>query len=101
MCGEPVMAPRIARFLLQRCKSVAPCAGVFKGEERMSRRALGCAVAALAMAVGGAGSAQAQETRAALDPALVQGRGASVPFAEQEAENAATTGERLSKSATG
>ncbi|NUT05186.1 MAG: mycodextranase [Hamadaea sp.] len=31
-------------------------------------------------------------TRAALDPALVAGRGAAVPFAEQEAENAATTG---------
>ncbi|MEV4314823.1 glycosyl hydrolase family 28-related protein [Actinocrispum sp. NPDC049592] len=31
-------------------------------------------------------------TRAALDPALVAGRGANVEFAEQEAENAATTG---------
>jgi hypothetical protein len=31
-------------------------------------------------------------TRAALDPALVAGRGADVDFAEQEAENAATTG---------
>jgi len=31
-------------------------------------------------------------TRAALDPALVAGRGASVGFAEQEAENAATNG---------
>jgi hypothetical protein len=31
-------------------------------------------------------------TRAALDPALVAGRGASVAFAEQEAENAATNG---------
>ncbi|MGW2588677.1 glycosyl hydrolase family 28-related protein [Streptomyces sp. NPDC001515] len=31
-------------------------------------------------------------TRAALDPALVAGRGAKVPFVEQEAENAATTG---------
>ncbi|MEU1471311.1 glycosyl hydrolase family 28-related protein [Streptomyces sp. NPDC005761] len=31
-------------------------------------------------------------TRAALDPALVAGRGASVAFAEQEAENAATDG---------
>ncbi|MEW9548195.1 glycosyl hydrolase family 28-related protein [Nonomuraea sp. NPDC050783] len=31
-------------------------------------------------------------TRAALDPALVAGRGAAVPFAEQEAENAATDG---------
>lgn len=32
-------------------------------------------------------------TRAALDPALVAGRGADVPFLEQEAENAATIGE--------
>lgn len=31
-------------------------------------------------------------TRAALDPALVEGRGARVGFAEQEAENAATSG---------
>ncbi|MHA6758730.1 glycosyl hydrolase family 28-related protein [Streptacidiphilus sp. PAMC 29251] len=31
-------------------------------------------------------------TRAALDPSLVAGRGATVGFAEQEAENAATTG---------
>ncbi|MFC5290364.1 glycosyl hydrolase family 28-related protein [Actinokineospora guangxiensis] len=31
-------------------------------------------------------------TRAALDPALVAGRGAQVPFLEQEAENARTTG---------
>ena len=31
-------------------------------------------------------------TRAALDPALVAGRGADVPFLEQEAENARTTG---------
>ena len=69
----------------------------------MSRRGLGSALvmAALATVVGGAGSAQAQETRAALDPALVEGRGARVAFAEQEAENAATTGERLSASATG
>lgn len=31
-------------------------------------------------------------TRAALDPALVEGRGADVPFLEQEAENAVTDG---------
>ncbi|MFI8161338.1 glycosyl hydrolase family 28-related protein [Streptomyces microflavus] len=31
-------------------------------------------------------------TRAALDPALVEGRGADVPFVEQEAESAATNG---------
>jgi hypothetical protein len=59
------------------------------------------AVAAVAVSVvvgGGAGTALAGTaqpavvTRAALDPSLVAGRGASVAFAEQEAENAATTG---------
>jgi hypothetical protein len=54
------------------------------------------------MAGGGASTAFADEsahagsapvvTRAALDPSLVTGRGASVDFAEQEAENAATNG---------
>ena len=34
-------------------------------------------------------------TRAGLDPALVQGRGATVPFVEHEAENAVFTGERI------
>jgi len=42
-------------------------------------------------ALAGAGGATAV-TRAALAPALVAGRGASVDFAEQEAENAATNG---------
>src|SRR4051812_27145897 len=37
----------------------------------------------------------AKVTRAALDPSLVAGRGASVPFVEQEAENAVTNGDRL------
>ena len=59
------------------------------------------AAAGLITALGAAGTAQAQETRAALDPALVQGRGATVPFAEQEAENAVHTGELLSARATG
>jgi hypothetical protein len=54
------------------------------------------------MAIGGAGTAIAGAggqtggtpvvTRAALDPALVAGRGASVNFVEQEAENARTNG---------
>ena len=61
--------------------------------------------AALGLSVvvgGGAGTASAEVgahavplpvvTRAALDPSLVTGRGASVDFAEQEAENAATNG---------
>ncbi|RZU20198.1 pectate lyase-like protein [Kribbella rubisoli] len=34
-------------------------------------------------------------TRAGLDPALVAGRGAHVPFVEQEAENAVFTGEKI------
>ncbi|MEU4190350.1 glycosyl hydrolase family 28-related protein [Kribbella sp. NPDC026611] len=34
-------------------------------------------------------------TRAGLDPALVAGRGAEVPFVEQEAENAVFTGEKI------
>ena len=42
-----------------------------------------------------------RETRAALDPALVEGRGATVAFAEQEAEFAVHTGELLSASASG
>ncbi|WP_036327517.1 glycosyl hydrolase family 28-related protein [Microbispora sp. ATCC PTA-5024] len=42
--------------------------------------------------VTGAGAASPAVTRAALDPALVAGRGASVDFAEQEAEKAATNG---------
>ncbi|TCM51210.1 glycosyl hydrolase family 28-related protein [Kribbella sp. VKM Ac-2568] len=37
-------------------------------------------------------------TRAGLDPALVQGRGAAVPFVEQEAESAFTTGEKIGPS---
>jgi len=45
------------------------------------------------VAVAGAHSAVVPVvTRAALDPSLVAGRGASVDFAEQEAENAATNG---------
>ena len=64
-------------------------------------RGLVGALAAAALMVVGAGSAQAQETRAALDPALVEGRGARVAFAEQEAENARTDGELLSAGASG
>ncbi|MFF2369488.1 glycosyl hydrolase family 28-related protein [Agromyces sp. NPDC058110] len=67
------------------------------------RRRTAAAVAILALAVGGAVSGPLAAsaappkpapvvTRAALDPALVQGRGADVPFLEQEAENAKTTG---------
>jgi hypothetical protein len=56
-------------------------------------------VAGLSLMLGGAQSAFAGVhastpvvTRAALDPALVAGRGAIVDFAEQEAENATTNG---------
>ncbi|ROP39132.1 glycosyl hydrolase family 28-related protein [Saccharothrix texasensis] len=51
------------------------------------------AVAAAGLAVPAADAAPAPVvTRAALDPALVAGRGADVAFVEQEAENATTTG---------
>jgi hypothetical protein len=74
---------------------------------RWSRRpsrwvAAAVAVGLTVLAGGGAGTAFAQAnehdaaapvvTRAALDPSLVTGRGASVDFIEQEAENAATNG---------
>lgn len=61
-------------------------------------------LAAAAAAVTPAQAAPApapRETRAALDPALVEGRGATVAFAEQEAEFAVHTGEPLSAAATG
>ena len=65
----------------------------------MSKAALTAAIAAgVALAVGATGAAYAHKpetikgTRAALDPALVAGRGASVAFTEQEAETAATNG---------
>ncbi|MFI6481171.1 glycosyl hydrolase family 28-related protein [Nonomuraea sp. NPDC050663] len=62
-------------------------------------RALATVLTAAAVLVAGTPPAVAQAratapvvTRAALDPALVAGRGAPVAFAEQEAENAATSG---------
>ncbi len=74
----------------------------------MARRPIGpsrwaavatASVASLSLMLGGAQSAFAGVdgstpvvTRAALDPALVAGRGATVDFAEQEAENATTDG---------
>jgi hypothetical protein len=55
------------------------------------------AIPAVASAAGSSGPAPTVRTptavtRAALDPALVAGRGASVKFVEQEAENAVTNG---------
>ncbi|MCU1675530.1 MAG: hypothetical protein JWM93_288 [Frankiales bacterium] len=54
--------------------------------------ALSLAVPAAASAVAPAVVPAGVETRAALAPSLVAGRGADVAFAEQEAENAVTTG---------
>ena len=45
------------------------------------------------IASGGSSPRPGVETVAALDPALTSGRGATVPFVEQEAENATSTGE--------
>ncbi|WP_395242994.1 glycosyl hydrolase family 28-related protein [Agromyces sp. MMS24-K17] len=67
---------------------------------------LACAVAAAGVLIPAAGAAAAEPapppapvvTRAALDPALVAGRGADVPFLEQEAEHAVTTGTVLAPS---
>ncbi|MEV6108777.1 glycosyl hydrolase family 28-related protein [Streptomyces sp. NPDC051940] len=68
----------------------------------LTRGALAAALAsvtALGLLLGGSGPASAGAdgprpvvTRAALDPALTAGRGADVPFLEQEAENARTSG---------
>jgi Alpha-1,3-glucanase catalytic domain D1/Alpha-1,3-glucanase catalytic domain D2 len=59
------------------------------------RRSLAAAVVALvalAAASSSAATPTGHETVAAIDPALVAGRGASLGIAEQEAENAATNG---------
>ena len=71
------------------------------GARRRARVAAAAAVA-LTLVAGTASTALAHGkpqpptpavvTRAAVDPALVEGRGAAVPFLEQEAENAVTTG---------
>ncbi|SEF25995.1 Pectate lyase superfamily protein [Amycolatopsis pretoriensis] len=62
----------------------------------MSRRTFGAALVAVTALVSVAAPAAAADrpvvTRAALDPALVAGRGAGVGFLEQEAENARTDG---------
>jgi Pectate lyase superfamily protein len=65
---------------------------------RQVRVAAAVTLAAAGLSVAPAGPASATPatapvvTRAALDPSLVAGRGATVAFAEQEAENAATNG---------
>ncbi|MEA5357936.1 glycosyl hydrolase family 28-related protein [Amycolatopsis sp., V23-08] len=62
----------------------------------MARRTFGTVLAAVLTLLSVAAPASAADrpvvTRAALDPALVAGRGATVGFAEQEAENARTDG---------
>ncbi|VVJ16137.1 mycodextranase [Amycolatopsis camponoti] len=62
----------------------------------MARRTFGTVLAAvvtlLAVAVPASAAGRPVVTRAALDPALVAGRGANVGFLEQEAENARTDG---------
>ncbi|NJP42619.1 glycosyl hydrolase family 28-related protein [Actinacidiphila epipremni] len=54
--------------------------------------AFGVLGAGAAVAKAPAASAAPAVTRAAIDPALTAGRGATVPFAEQEAEHATTNG---------
>ncbi|MFG1640122.1 glycosyl hydrolase family 28-related protein [Amycolatopsis sp. NPDC049252] len=62
----------------------------------MARRTFGAVLVAVLTLLSVAAPASAADrpvvTRAALDPALVAGRGATVGFAEQEAENARTDG---------
>lgn len=62
----------------------------------MARRTFGTVLAAvvtlLSVATPASAAARPVVTRAALDPALVAGRGADVRFLEQEAENARTDG---------
>ncbi|MFJ7216217.1 glycosyl hydrolase family 28-related protein [Amycolatopsis sp. NPDC098790] len=62
----------------------------------MARRTFGTVLVAvvtlLSVAAPASAAAAPVVTRAALDPALVAGRGADVPFLEQEAENARTDG---------
>src|SRR3954452_20511196 len=60
--------------------------------ERRGARSVAFAVAAIVVLGAPAGAAATPVTRAALDPALVSGRGATVDFAEQEGENARTDG---------
>ncbi|GAA0393192.1 glycosyl hydrolase family 28-related protein [Acrocarpospora corrugata] len=58
----------------------------------MAAAVLGLGVVLSGPGVATASAAGPVVTRAALDPALVAGRGANVAFAEQEAENATTNG---------
>jgi hypothetical protein len=78
-------------------RSVMPRTDVRRRWAALAVTSVTAAGVGLAVAAGGGGIALASVsapvvTRAGLDPALVQGRGATVDFAEQEAENAVTTG---------
>jgi hypothetical protein len=59
---------------------------------RWAAAAVGVAIVLSGAHAANASSAATLVTRAALDPALVAGRGAAVAFSEQEAEHAATNG---------
>jgi hypothetical protein len=75
--------------------SIAGVARRFSGQLRLAV-VVALAAAGIAGTPGlAAGSAGPVPTRAALDPALLAGRGADVAFAEQEAEHAATNGTRI------
>ncbi|MGW9185066.1 glycosyl hydrolase family 28-related protein [Agromyces sp. NPDC055661] len=68
---------------------------LWRGRAAVAAAAAAAIVAGAALAGPAASAAPAAPvvTRAALDPALVAGRGADVPFLEQEAEHATTNGE--------
>ncbi|MEV4615083.1 glycosyl hydrolase family 28-related protein [Kitasatospora sp. NPDC049258] len=87
--GRPGRPRRRAAGALAALTAVALGLGVALGGAAVADARVGDARAGDARA--GSGPAPVV-TRAALDPALVAGRGADVPFAEQEAENAATDG---------
>jgi hypothetical protein len=77
-------------------------AGSSRKRKRSAALASAAAAVSISMLAGGGAAASASAgaqaaavpvvTRAALDPSLVAGRGASVNFLEQEAENASTNG---------
>jgi hypothetical protein len=83
--GRPVRHGRSARALLGSGTVAALAAATLLG-------AGPAGATGSAGSVNGAGSPGSSVTRAALDPSLVSGRGASVNFVEQEAEKAATNG---------
>jgi hypothetical protein len=81
-------------------RSISAVAARQSGRAAVAAVALATGLSLVPATAGAAGAAAAGHpaagspavTRAALDPALVRGRGADVAFLEQEAEGAATTG---------